>query len=196
MLRGRQRAGEASQRATAVLAARRARLGRVTGEARSRLSLGAERARARTVEALAPRAEEISRLTRRAARGTRSARTALVTSLRASAVPAALLVVLALFATTSREPPPRHRSLTRPARVEEPAPVRVAVLAPAPPPVDVHVNARPWARVWIDGVDLGATPLRHALTPGRHQLAAVYPGGRRVAREIEIDAQRRFVALP
>jgi len=43
--------------------------------------------------------------------------------------------------------------------------------------------------------DLGATPLRRALVPGTHRLAAEFPGGRRVTREIQVDARQRFVAL-
>ncbi|HKC50740.1 MAG TPA: AAA family ATPase [Myxococcota bacterium] len=69
--------------------------------------------------------------------------------------------------------------------------------APAPAPsVDVQVNARPWARVRINGVDAGATPLRQRLAPGTYQLEASFPDGRTIQREIDVDGERRFVSLP
>ena len=69
--------------------------------------------------------------------------------------------------------------------------------APEPAPsVDVQVNARPWARVRINGVDAGATPLRQRLAPGTYQLEASFPDGRTIQREIDVDGERRFVSLP
>jgi hypothetical protein len=71
-------------------------------------------------------------------------------------------------------------------------------VAPAlpPAPIDVRVNARPWAQIWIDGVDVGPTPLRKALAPGRHRLEALFPNGDRLEREIEVTPERRRFALP
>jgi PEGA domain len=150
---------------------------------------------------VAARAHDVSRVTRRAgarvALAARSTRFALASGLRAGAAPAALLIAVALFGPLEGPPARRapERPVPAPARVASP-PVAAPARAPAPRPVDVHVNARPWAHVWIDGIDLGATPLRHTLAPGRHRLAAEFPNGRRVEREIEVDARRRFVALP
>ena len=62
--------------------------------------------------------------------------------------------------------------------------------------VNVQVNARPWARVRIDGVDVGATPLSRRLTPGVYQLEAEFPDGRRIQRAIDVGPERRFVSLP
>ncbi|MEX2206065.1 MAG: PEGA domain-containing protein [Myxococcota bacterium] len=63
-------------------------------------------------------------------------------------------------------------------------------------PVNVQVNARPWARVRIDGVELGATPLSHRLTPGVYRLEAEFADGKRIERKIDVRAESRFVSLP
>jgi non-specific serine/threonine protein kinase len=78
---------------------------------------------------------------------------------------------------------------------------RVQVAAPtpaaAPPPVRVQVNARPWAQVKVDGIDVGPTPLSHLeLAPGPHAFEARFPDGRVLRRRIEIGPAHRFVSLP
>jgi hypothetical protein len=83
-----------------------------------------------------------------------------------------------------------------PVSYPEPAPERAPAAAPAPS-VRVQVNARPWARVRVDGSDAGSTPLGHLqLTPGPHDFDATFPDGRVVHRRIEISPERRFVTLP
>jgi hypothetical protein len=66
----------------------------------------------------------------------------------------------------------------------------------ARPPVNVQVNARPWARVRIDGVDVGATPLSRRLAPGVYRLEAEFPDGQRIERRIDVGPGSRFVSLP
>lgn len=58
--------------------------------------------------------------------------------------------------------------------------------APASPPAWISMNAIPWARVYVDGRDVGVTPLFDvALTPGRHTLRFVNePLGAEQEREI------------
>jgi hypothetical protein len=58
------------------------------------------------------------------------------------------------------------------------------------------VNARPWARVRIDGRDLGPTPLSQRLAPGVYRLEAHFPDGQTIHRNIEVSPERRFVSLP
>jgi hypothetical protein len=65
-----------------------------------------------------------------------------------------------------------------------------------PPPVRVQVNARPWAMIKVDGVDVGPTPLGHLeLTPGVHEFEARFPDGRVLRRRVEIGPTRRLVSL-
>ena len=76
------------------------------------------------------------------------------------------------------------------------APAAAPAIAPPPPPIPVQINAAPWARIVVDGEPVGITPLGGVmLLPGTHAFEAIFPDGRRVAREIEIDAQRRFVVF-
>jgi hypothetical protein len=72
---------------------------------------------------------------------------------------------------------------------------RSAGATPRATPVNVQVNARPWAHVRIDGVDVGPTPLSHPLAPGVYEFEAEFPDGRRVQRRIDIGQERRFVSL-
>lgn len=75
----------------------------------------------------------------------------------------------------------------------------------APPPaaepavtlVAVHVNARPWARVEVDGRALGLTPLGNVpLRPGTHRFRAELADGRVVERDVHVDANNRQVTFP
>jgi len=76
------------------------------------------------------------------------------------------------------------------------SPVSLPQVPVSVPTVKLQVNARPWARVWIDGVDLGATPFQHPLAPGAYDLEAEFPNGRRIHRNIQVTPERRFVSLP
>jgi MSHA biogenesis protein MshM len=60
----------------------------------------------------------------------------------------------------------------------------------------VNVNAVPWARVEVDGVEVGETPLAGIpLLPGPHTFRAELPDGRIVERRVEIDAANRHVVF-
>lgn len=62
--------------------------------------------------------------------------------------------------------------------------------------IPVQINASPWARVVIDGEEAGITPLAGVmLSPGTHRFEAIFPDGRRSTRDIDIDAQHRYVVL-
>jgi hypothetical protein len=63
-------------------------------------------------------------------------------------------------------------------------------LHPAPPAhkhVLIEIEAHPRARIWIDGRDVGRTPLAHVhLATGRHKFLVVFADGRRINRTLEI----------
>ncbi|HTO54902.1 MAG TPA: ATP-binding protein [Myxococcota bacterium] len=120
-------------------------------------------------------------------------------AVQADAIPIALVLIVALFAWPAHIP--KQRARPEPAAQARPAPqverplARAVVEAPPPPAIDVHVNARPWAHVWINGKDVGATPLRRPLAPGSHRIEARFPDGRRVARVVQVDPSHRFISL-
>ena len=69
--------------------------------------------------------------------------------------------------------------------------------AAAPEPVRVHVNARPWARISVDGEEIGVTPLGNVpLEPGVRRFRAELADGRVIEREVEIDGASRRVTFP
>lgn len=101
------------------------------------------------------------------------------------------------------EPPP---VAPEPIPAAPPAPVTAAAAPrkpppaaptqPPPAPVDVHINATPWATISVDGTELGETPLAGVpLTPGPHRFVARMPDGRRIERTIEVGASQRHVVF-
>ena len=123
-----------------------------------------------------------------------------------AAVPATALLALALFSSleadgTGPQPSPSAPSVAV-ARLDVATPTNalmpVAKAAGAqalPASVNVQVNAQPWARVRINGVDVGSTPLSQRLAPGVYQLEAEFPSGERLERKIEVGPGSRFVSL-
>jgi len=82
------------------------------------------------------------------------------------------------------------------APVAPPAPAETS-RSVSPEPVLVHVNARPWARVSVDGQEIGITPLGNVpLEPGLRRFRAELPDGRVVERDVAIDAGNRRVTFP
>jgi type II secretory pathway predicted ATPase ExeA len=89
-------------------------------------------------------------------------------------------------------PAPRP-SPSEPIRASEPAPEPSPAVEP-PDPVLVGVNAHPWATIWIDGEEVGETPLAEVpVTPGLHIVAALMPDGRRIEREVVISDDNRHL---
>jgi len=83
----------------------------------------------------------------------------------------------------------------------EPSPQHVEVIrsAPEPPPptIAVSLNARPWARIEVDGSEVGITPLGDLpISPGRHRFRAHLADGRVVERVVQIDAYRDHISFP
>lgn len=146
-------------------------------------------------QARATRASSLLRtLVREATRGFAAAaartRRAALRATPAAALPATALLAVAVFSLSDFEP-----DLETPLRALASV-ADVAYQLPSASPVSVQVNARPWARVRIDGVDLGATPLSHRLAPGIYELEAEFPDGKRVERKIVVRPESRFVSLP
>ena len=69
---------------------------------------------------------------------------------------------------------------------------------PSPrPTVVVSINARPWARIEVDGREIGITPLGSVpLRAGPHRFRAHLPDGEIVERTLEVDARRSHFAFP
>lgn len=83
---------------------------------------------------------------------------------------------------------------------QAPAPAATTTEVPAPAKavwVTVNINAEPWANVWIDGRELGDTPLADVpLAMGEHRFRAVFEDGKVVERTIDVDREHRFISFP
>ncbi|MCZ6783003.1 MAG: hypothetical protein O7G30_06800 [Proteobacteria bacterium] len=61
----------------------------------------------------------------------------------------------------------------------------------------VSLNARPWARIEVDGRAVGITPLGELpLTLGRHRIRAHLPDGRRVDRIVQVGVDGLHLIFP
>lgn len=97
---------------------------------------------------------------------------------------------VALPPSVEAPPPPVEAS---PPPVEAPPPAPVA----AAPPVPVHVNARPWARIFVDGQELGVTPLGNVpIEPGLRRFRAELADGRVVERDVRVEDADQKVTFP
>ena len=77
-----------------------------------------------------------------------------------------------------------------------PAPQGAPPAALPADPIPVHINAVPWARIRIDGREMGTTPLGNVpLAPGTHRLEARFADGRVLEREVEVSAEQRHLVL-
>ena len=121
-----------------------------------------------------------------------------------SVVPAAPAVDTVLLRDTVRVPvaapvePPRRSDRSRP-RETKPA---------ATPPAPVvaaqgflTIAAEPFGQVYIDGVDVGQTPVvEYAVKPGRHTIKIERPGFKTVSETVLVDAnntvRKRYTLLP
>lgn len=84
--------------------------------------------------------------------------------------------------------------------VEKAAPVpggEAAAVQPGPAgPFRVNVNATPWARIEVDGVSVGETPLAGLpLLGGEHTFRAHMPDGRVLEQVVDVSAENRFVTF-
>jgi hypothetical protein len=89
---------------------------------------------------------------------------------------------------------PEAEASERLARAEPAEEMPVAALAPL---ASVSLNARPWARIEVDGRDVGITPLADLpLAPGRHRFRAHLPGGVVVERLERVGASGLHLSFP
>jgi serine/threonine-protein kinase len=125
---------------------------------------------------------------------------------------AALAIVLAVPRRVPQEPrEERREAAVQPAPAGEPQGMRVEAPASttvvdepepapeaAPPPGRgrIDVNARPWARVYLDGKEVGYTPLVLRRIPaGKHVLRLVNPEleeERKIRVKVEAGAVRKI----
>lgn len=96
--------------------------------------------------------------------------------------------------STPAKPPPRRSERTKP---RETAP-------PPPPPVAkgfLTIAADPFGEVFIDGVDVGQTPVvEYGVSPGRHTIRIERAGYKTVSETVQVDAnntvRKRYTLLP
>jgi hypothetical protein len=106
---------------------------------------------------------------------------------------------VAVKASAPGAPPPRALApLPEPPRAKPPpptaAPARARVVEAS---VRVNLNATPWARIEVDGRDVGPTPIAGLrLTAGEHDFRAHMPDGRVLERRVRVDAYRDRIAFP
>jgi serine/threonine-protein kinase len=93
------------------------------------------------------------------------------------------------------QPPPAEPPQAQP-ETQQPTPVVIVKEAPKPPPAviakgELKVLVRPWARIEVDGREIGVTPLADPLflTAGDHQVRLINPDlGKDVVRTVHITA--------
>ena|GEM_PF-4795528 len=81
-------------------------------------------------------------------------------------------------------------------QVAAPAPPKHLYFPPGVPVGRLHVNASPWARIEVDGVSVGETPLGSLRLPyGTHRVVARFPDGTVAQRTIHLG-EERFLVFP
>jgi len=111
-------------------------------------------------------------------------------------------------ADTARAPaPPVAESATAvksqaPRRPERPPPRPPAPAVPAPAPQGfLTLDASPFGEVYIDGTDVGQTPIvEYTVAPGRHAIRIEHPGYKTVTETVQVDrastVRKRYALLP
>jgi hypothetical protein len=85
--------------------------------------------------------------------------------------------------------------------VREKPPAPKTENAAAPAQGFITVNSDPFGTVFIDGVEVGPTPVvRYGVTPGQHAIKVVREGYRTTTENVQVDAgntvPRRLTLLP
>ena len=64
----------------------------------------------------------------------------------------------------------------------------IARLRPSIPSGVLHVNAQPWANVWVDGEPVGETPLANVnVSVGRHEIRFRHPSFGEQVRQVVVS---------
>ena len=109
------------------------------------------------------------------------------------AIAATAAVALLLLGSDARDGLPDVAAPPSVAAPPPPAPAPVA----AAPPVRVHVNSRPWARIFVDGRELGVTPLGNVpIDSGWRRFRAELADGRVVERDVHVESADQKVTFP
>jgi serine/threonine protein kinase len=90
---------------------------------------------------------------------------------------------------------------TPPARSPNQRPRERAAAPPAAAPGYITVNAEPYGELYIDGVDVGPTPVvRYTVPAGAHTIKVVREGFKTVTEQVQVDAgntvPKRYTLLP
>jgi hypothetical protein len=99
---------------------------------------------------------------------------------------------------TVRVPPPAGRQPPAPRRSDRPTP---PITAPAQAQGFLTIAADPFGEVFIDGVNVGQTPVvEYTVKPGRHTIRVERPGFKTVMETVQVDAnntvRKRYTLLP
>jgi serine/threonine-protein kinase len=94
-------------------------------------------------------------------------------------------------------------------RVSAPAPVSTTVQPKSPrrdvpnvvPQGSLTIDASPFGQVYIDGTDVGQTPVvEYAVAPGRHTIRIEHPGYKTVTETVQVErnstVRKRYALLP
>jgi hypothetical protein len=96
----------------------------------------------------------------------------------------------------------RIQDTVRVPATRRPPPARPRQTAPAVAAQGfLTIAADPFGQVYIDGVDVGQTPLvEYAVKPGRHTIRIEHAGFKTIAENVQVDAsntvRKRYTLLP
>ena len=54
----------------------------------------------------------------------------------------------------------------------------------------LSVNTRPWSEVSLDGKHIGMTPLRHQISPGKHEVKVTFAHGETQTRKVNVEPDK------
>jgi hypothetical protein len=97
--------------------------------------------------------------------------------------------------SSSPVPPRRPDRVRPPIRAPQPAPTAAAPPAPAPAPATndepgkLSINVNPAARVFVDGKEVGISPLQRSLPPGPHSVTLVSISDPTVKKTVSVNIE-------
>jgi hypothetical protein len=96
--------------------------------------------------------------------------------------------------TAATTPAVQQQTTPEPVRTQTTPPRQTQQQRPAPPRVGwLTINATPFGTVWIDGVEIGDTPVvRRELQPGRHIIEVRREGYRTIVDTVTVTSQNEL----